>query len=254
MSLRVLLLVGAIVIAQSTVVANVAQADEYVQIGTGSASSGTGIGARTTMTAPAPGPNYPSGTPTRFYWVGTTLSDGTFIQAGYEDPALDSDCASLRWFFYAQRAGTVLAWDHGACGLTGTRQFELVNNGYDTGLQRYVWRARLGGTLIGSPIYSSSYTLPAGATGVISEVSTSGTFNHSGMPGLPSVVYDVAVQIRLASGSWINASKGNVHRSSGVPFYTPCPPYEIYDLGSDKVEVLSDTSPLFCYANGTTLW
>jgi len=248
------LLIATAVIASIAVTPS--YADEYVQLGTCSSSPGTGLGARTTLSAPGAGPNYPAGTPTRYYWVGTTLGDGLFMQVGYDDPALDTSCPTLRWFVYSQfiTSSYPSTWDTGGCGLSGSQTLTLVNVGWNQTVNKYMWRAKVGGTFVGSYMYSAHGTLPASATGVVSEVSTTTSFNHSAPPGLPSARYDAAVQVLLASGSWIGLSTGKVLRQNWGNFWTPCPPYVIDDLGTNAVKMYSDSTPTSCLADGTVLW
>jgi hypothetical protein len=103
-------------------------------------------------------------------------------------------------------------------------------------------------------MYSSLGTLPASATGIVSEVSTTTSFNHSALPGLPTARYDAAVQVLLASGSWIGLSTGKVYRAKWGDFWTPCPPYVIDDLGTNAVRIYSDGTPASCLDDGTLLW
>jgi hypothetical protein len=228
---------------------------KYVQLGMGTSTAmGATPAVRTQMTQPALGPNYPSGDPYRFYWIGTTFYDGIFFQAGYADQPLDSQCAALNWFVYAQDSlGNRIQYVFGGCGTTGTKYYTLYDAGYDFQDSAYYYSAQIGSTNIGYYVYSAYSTFSVSQSGPISEVSSSVGF-PPGSPGLPRVTYNPAIQAKTSSGSFVNTVDGHVTRSNGGDYSTPCPPYEIDDGGTDAGPVYSTASPAHCYAQGTVLW
>lgn len=229
-----------------------ARADEYVQLGTSSSDPTSGTRVQTSLTQPALGPNYPSGNPDRFYWIGTTFSSGAFYQTGYRDPALNSECGGLQWFMAAfNAAGQLVKYVVGGCGTSGARTFTIQYDGVNPASGNSRWIALMDGSILpNSAMDTWSTYIPSNRTSIVSEVATTGSFG--GLPGLPSVTYNPAIVI-YRTGSWHAQTNGKVYRANGSPFTTPCPPYYISDLGTNSVRIYSASSGT-CLANGVTLW
>lgn len=247
------LVTGAVISAPSP--AHATTMVTYTQLGVGTTHSiMSADGVRSTLTQPGIGPEYPSGSPWRYYWVDASMRDGTFFQVGYADPALDSTCASLEWFVYAIDAlGNTVNSSFGGCGTTGKRTFSIKNDGYYPGPGGYRYLAQMGSTTIGFSLYNSYAGFAVNRTGVISEIA-SFTPYPAGSPGLPRVDYSPALQVRDSSGAFVNTLDGHVTRMDGGAFGTPCPPYVIEDNGISDVSVYADLTPITCLSQGASLW
>jgi hypothetical protein len=227
---------------------------KWVQLGIGTSHSiMSTTGVKTTMTEPALTPVEWSGSRWRYYWVGTTMRDGVFFQAGYSDPPLDSMCASLEWFVWAfDSMGGVISSTAGGCGLGGSRGFALRNTGYSATMLGYQYRAMTGGAYIGPSLYSDYAGFAVNRTGAISEISSDSV--PVGSLTLPAVTYAPALQVLNSSGSYIDTLDGHVTRIDGLYTATPCPPYAIYINGPEDVTIKSAFWLVICLAQGASLW
>lgn len=243
-----------LVIATSFATCNAlyAVADQYVQIGANSTDVVQGEHLRTTLSSPAPAPNYPSGNPDKFYWVGTTFSSGVSFQVGYRDAARHTDCATLQWFVAAFNSiGEMTLYTKGGCGTSGTKSFMIAKTGTNPNTGYAIWSGHMNGSpLPGTAYQTYSSKVAANRSVVVSEVSTTGSFG--GDPGLAAATYSPAMQL-MVSGSWHAPGNGRVYRANGGSYYTPCPPYYISDLGTNAVRPHSNTAGT-CFANGVVLW
>jgi hypothetical protein len=183
---------------------------DYRQLGAHSSDTSdyNAVAVRTTMTAPATPVAVGDGA-TRFFWIGTYMSDGSFYQAGLETRWVDG-CTSLEYFVYAFDASpqeNTLLSKAGPCGgITGTHTFTLKRTG-PNGRGGYYWQTFLDNST--AALSGSTYSTPAASIGshtpyVISETSA---FTQAAVPDandqLPGVKYYPALQVSFGSGDLV---------------------------------------------------
>ena len=165
---------------------------------------------------------------TSYYWVGSYLADGSFIQAGYYVPAYAPDAAG--WFYCAfTHAGVKGPCVYGALGsVAGTAHaYALVASTGPDG--QPVWSATLDGQPLGTFAWSAgesgSYS-PA----VYAESSAEHPQDAESILG-PVTVGSFAIRLHGA---------GTYQPVSAVyPIYSAdvCPPYGVRALGGDRVSL-----------------
>lgn len=228
-----------------------ARADELVQYGSKNpGGNGTARAIGTTIDVDEVFSYHYTYPTSRYYWPGVTFSNGIFFQTGYQDRGSLSGCQSLEYFAWAfDGAGNVILSHGQSCVAIGAHYFTL-SNVRSAGGGSYYWQARVGSTDIGPMIVSSS-AFPLNRAGVVSEVSTSGSFATN--PRISYVRYDPAVRFKFADGTWHDQAAGKVYRANGGNYATPCPPYRI-GSGTFNTAVTADSGTITCKSDGSPLW
>ncbi len=160
---------------------------------------------------------------TNYFWVGSYLSDNSFVQIGYYVPAHDASEAG--WFYCAFRAnGAEGPCEYGALGSVGANgalhTYALESSAGST-LSVAQWHAELDGAVIGTfswPVATSGGNSPM----IYAE--SSGFTAHAATSELGPVDFRSAVEVRTAaSTTYVPAAH------LFVVFNAPnvCPPYGI---------------------------
>ena len=173
-------------------------------------------------------PQHVAANTTSYYWVGSYLADGSFIQVGYYVPWYQSDQAG--WFYCAfTRAGAKGPCAYGPLGSvagTGSAHTYALAAASGPGGQP-IWSATLDGRPLGSFAWSAGDT---GAAGPSVYAESSATRPHAAESILGPVAVggfavrpDGAVTYRRVSVVYPAYSAGDV-----------CPPYGVRALGRDS--------------------
>src|SRR5262249_29847009 len=164
-------------------------------------------------------PQQVSSDTTNYYWVGSYLSDGSFIQAGYFVPSRDSRNAG--WFycaFYANgHEGPCVYGDMGSVGGDGaahTYTLEATQNGT-------IWRALVDDQLLGAFRWTTG---ESAATSPVIYAESSGYKPHPSTSALGPVDFTDGIEVRHQPA---DNYMGAVHL--WVVYNAPnvCPPYGI---------------------------
>ena len=211
-------------------------------------NTGNAIGVKSTISEPQTAYN---GSLQRAYFIGTTLPNGDFMQAGYWDASSsDGTCSGGKfgWFVaWLDDDGTSIwtdAEEVGGCGLTGNRTFELDRVSYGTG---YLWQWTVSGSTIGDNMAEPNGQFAKSTVGYASEVL--GTFTSH--PLISLTEYHNAAQVKLGNGTWTTLG-GMVYYDSPDAV---CPPYYEKVLGTADAQIGYNSSYSgTCYSIGDTLW
>lgn len=180
---------------------------------------------------------------TSYYWVGSYLADGSFIQVGYYVPSYAPNSAG--WFYCAfTRAGVKGPCVYGPLGsVSGSAHTYALNAAKDAGGQA-IWNASLDGRPVGNFSWSageSGATSPA----VYAESSAAQPRAAESILG-PVTISGFAVRPRDASDYRPVSAVYPAYSAGDV-----CPPYGIRALGEGRAELGSD---LDCLTPIAALW
>ncbi len=168
-------------------------------------------------------PQQVSANTTSYYWVGSYLVDGSFIQAGYYVPARDARHAG--WFYCAffanSKEGPCVYGALGSAGGNGAVHTYTLESLPEALGSATIWRVELDGALLGQ------FTWTIGESGSNTPViyaESSGYAAHAATSVLGPVDFPQTIQVRRAGASvytpaahlWVVYDAPNV-----------CPPYGI---------------------------
>ncbi len=226
---------------------------QYWQVGVMADASGAhASGLRTEIVTRLP--QRVSDTTTNYFWIGSYLSDGSFIQIGYWIPWNDS--AHAGWFYCAFDAG----WHKGPC-VYGT----LGTAGADGSAHRYAleavadragmgggggggpatWRALVDGQLVGEFHWTAGET---GANAPALYAESSGFAPHRSSSVLGPVDFRGGIETRrVGQDRYVRAA----HATAAYSAANVCPPYGIVADGQGGVLL---GSGLACPDRYSALW
>jgi hypothetical protein len=168
-------------------------------------------------------PQQVSADTTSYYWVGSYLADGSFIQAGYYVPARDAQHAG--WFYCAFLAnGKEGPCAYGALGSAGgngaihTYTLESVTEAPGSAT---VWRAELDGAPLGQFAWTTG---ESGSNTPVIYAESSGYTPHAATSVLGPVDFPQTIQVRRA-GTTVFARAAHLWVVYDAP--NVCPPYGI---------------------------
>ena len=197
----------------------------YWQVGLtagGEDRDATGLSATIVTTLP----QRVSANTTNYFWVGSYLADGSFVQVGYYVPARDASEAG--WFYCAFRAdgkeGPCAYGPLGSVGVNGALHTYRLESSASP-LSGTVWRATLDGTVLGE--FSWSVATSGTNTPVI-YAESSGFTAHAATSELGPVEFRGAMAVRT-SGSVTYARPAHLFTVYSAP--NVCPPYGISSDG-----------------------
>jgi hypothetical protein len=172
-------------------------------------------------------PQRVSANTTNYFWAGSYLADGSFVQVGYYVPAHDASEAG--WFYCAFHAdgkeGPCAYGPLGSVGVNGASHTYTLESS-DSPLTGTAWRAELDGGVIGEfswPVATSGTNTPT----IYAE--SSGFSAHAAKSVLGPVDFRGAMEVRT-SGSATYARPARLFAVYSAP--NVCPPYGISSDGN----------------------
>lgn len=200
---------------------------QYWQVGvTADASSAHASGIRTRIITRLP--QRVGDTTTNYFWIGSYLSDGSFIQIGYWVPWYDS--AHAGWFYCAFDSG----WRKGPCsyGAMGTAGSDGASHTYvleataiadhaSTNAGSATWRATVDGQSVGSFHWTAGET-GTNAPAIYAE--SSGFAPHASISQLGPVDFIGGIETRSVGRQGYAPA---AHMTAAYSAANVCPPYGI---------------------------
>lgn len=173
-------------------------------------------------------------TTTNYFWIGSYLSDGSFIQVGYWVPWYDS--AHAGWFYCAFDAGARKGpCTYGAMGTAGsggashTYTLEAVADGASGDSGAATWRAEIDGQSVGTFRWTAGET-GTNAPAIYAE--SSGFAPHASSSQLGPVDFIGGIETRqVGRQAYVPA----VHMLAAYSAANVCPPYGMASDGHGGV-------------------
>jgi hypothetical protein len=204
-------------------------------------------GMRTTVVTTLP--QRVSANTTNYFWVGSYLADGSFIQVGYYVPSeTTTEVGDAGWFycaFYADSTeGPCVYGPLDSVGSNGALHTYGLQSSGATGLDAPMWRATMDNTVLGA----FSWTVAATGTNTPTiYAESSGFVPHAPTSELGPVDFPRALAVRTS------ASKDYLPAANLAAIYSApnvCPPYGISSDGHGGILLGSGLS---CPDNGMPL-
>jgi hypothetical protein len=206
---------------------------QYWQVGvTADASSAHASAIRTRIITRLP--QRVGDTTTNYFWIGSYLSDDSFIQIGYWVPWYDS--AHAGWFYCAfdssSRRGPCVYGAMGTAGSDGTSHtyaLEAVADGASGDSRATTWRAEVDGQRVGEFRWTAGET-GTNAPAIYAE--SSGFAPHTSISQLGPVDFMGGIEARqVGRQAYLHAT----HMLAAYSAANVCPPYGIASDGHGGV-------------------
>ncbi len=184
---------------------------------------------------------------TDYFWVGSYLADGSFIQVGYYVPWYDN--AHAGWFYCAFTAsghkGPCAYGPLGSAGVDTTRHTYTLETATTGSAHDPVWQAELDGAQIGQFTWTAADT-GSNAPAIYAE--SSGFAKHDGSSQLGPVDFVSGLEVRTADA--IQYARAT-HALAMYSAPNICPPYGVALDGHGGVRI---GSGLACPDRWSELW
>lgn len=224
---------------------------QYWQVGVMADASGAHAnGLRTSIITRLP--QHVSDTTTNYFWIGSYLRDGSFIQIGYWVPWYDS--AHAGWFYCAfdagQRKGPCVYGTMGTAGADGGAHSYALEAGaeqagMDGGGGQATWRALVDGQVVGEFHWTAGET---GSNAPALYAESSGFVPHGSSSQLGPVDFRGGIETRhVGQSRYVRAT----HATAAYSAANVCPPYGIVADGHGGVLL---GSGLACPDRYSELW
>ena len=168
---------------------------------------------------------------TNYFWVGSYLADGSFVQAGYYVPARDASHAG--WFYCAFHAdgkeGPCVYGPLASVGANGAMHTYALESSGGSAPSGPVWRVELDGAEVGEFPWSAA---TSGANTPMIYAESSGFTAHAATSELGPVDFRGAMEIRT-SGTDTYTRPTHLFVTYSAP--NVCPPYGISSDGNGGV-------------------
>lgn len=168
-------------------------------------------------------PQRVSANTTNYFWVGSYLADGSFIQAGYYVPAHENSNAG--WFYCAFHAdakeGPCEYGPLGSVGVNGASHTYTLQSSIDATTSETVWLVTLDDTVLGEFPWSVG---TSGTNTPVIYAESSGFMAHPATSELGPVDFRTAIEVRVSGSESYNAAP---HLFVVYSAPNVCPPYGI---------------------------
>lgn len=217
---------------------------QYWQVGLMAGPEASGAsGMRTQITTVLP--QQVANHTTNYYWIGSYLADGSFVQVGYYVAWYQPTAAG--WFYCAftsaQQKGPCVYGPEGSAGANGTVHSYALETGTASGSA--AWTALVDGQAVGSFAWTSGST-GQNAPGIYAE--SSGFAAHAADSQLGPVDFPQPIATRTAGQARYHAA---LHVRPAYDGDDICPPY---GAASDGLGGALLGSGLSCPADNEWLW
>jgi hypothetical protein len=186
---------------------------------------------------------------TNYYWIGSYLADGSFVQVGYYVPWYDQ--AAAGWFYCAftssQQKGPCVYGPAGSAGSNATtHSYALEMNGaHGATRNAVVWTALVDGAPVGSFPWTSG-TTGQNTPGIFAE--SSGFEDHAAQSTLGPVDFTQPIETRTVGQTGYRSAS---HVRPQYDADDVCPPYGVASDGTGGALL---GSALACPAASEWLW